>query len=220
MAVSMKSVHVVAALALCTACGLLPKGGIASKTVDQIGSMTGLKPAPAPAAPEIPADALAKGPGNVLIVTLMARDTVLVMTRAGTNNGVDTWRTDQGITLSFQDGILVASRGLNEDLMGADVTGVHDAVIAGKGLAQRRHAFLDSEDQIVTRDLACVITTVGDEDVLAATGPVPAIKILEACSGKVLSIKNTYWIDAVGGTILQSQQALAPGVGFVKVNSL
>ena len=130
-----------ALLALLAACGPMNSNGLGAGAAARVGAITGLRPEPAAQAPALPTAALAEGPGNVLMVTLLGRNAVAAMTRAGSNNGVETWRTAKGVTLSFRDGILVASRGLGGDLMGANVDGVLAAILRGTGTAQRRHAF-------------------------------------------------------------------------------
>lgn len=207
-----------ALLGLTAACGPMNKGGLGTDALERLGAMTGLRPAAPEAPPAVPTEALAAGPGNVLLVTLVARNAVSAMTRVGHNNRVDTWRTAKGVTLSFRDDILVASRGLNEDLMGADVDGLRDAIRAGSGTTQRQHAFLDSEDQIKTRTLNCTITTEGPDTITTAAGAVETTKVVEICNSSALVFRNNYWLD--GGDIVQSLQAVAPSVGYIKVNPL
>lgn len=208
-----------AALVFCTSCSTI--GDLGSKALTTVGKLSGLNPAPAaPATPAIPTDALAQRPGNVLMVTLLGRNAVAAMTRVGSNNGVETWRTAKGVTLSFRDGLLIGSRGLNEDMMGADLIGVQDALATGTGSTQRKHAFLDSEDQIIFDEATCEVSTVGPEDIVTAAGPTPTIKIDEVCKGTLMLFTNSYWFDELGGEMLQSQQVLARGVGFIKVNKL
>mgnify|MGYP003897263681 CR=1 FL=1 len=123
----------VALLGLLAACGPMNSNGLGAGAAARVAAITGLRPEPAAQAPALPTAALAEGPGNVLMVTLLGRNAVAAMTRAGSNNSVETWRTAKGVTLSFRDGILVASRGLGGDLMGANVDGVLAAILRGTG---------------------------------------------------------------------------------------
>ena len=208
----------VALLGLLAACGPMNSNGLGAGAAARVGAITGLRPAPTEPAPALPTAALAEGPGNVLMVTLLGRNAVAAMTRAGSNNGVDTWRTAKGVTLSFRDGILVASRGLGGDLMGANVDGVLAAILRGTGTAQRRHAFLDSEDQIQTSDLTCTFTTDAPEVIAIATGTVEATKVTEVCESPVFVFTNQYWLSDT--EIVQSRQAVSVSVGYIRVNIL
>ena len=207
-----------ALLGLLAACGPMNDNGLGAGAAARVGAITGLRPAPAEPAPALPTAALAEGPGNVLMVTLLGRNAVAAMTRAGSNNGVETWRTAKGVTLSFRDGILVASRGLGGDLMGANVDGVLAAILRGTGTAQRRHAFLDSEDQIQTSDLTCTFTTEAPEVIAIATGTVKATKVTEVCESPVFVFTNQYWLSDT--EIVQSRQAVSVSVGYIRVNIL
>ena len=207
-----------ALLGLLAACGPMNDNGLGAGAAARVGAITGLRPAPAEPAPALPTAALAEGPGNVLMVTLLGRNAVAAMTRAGSNNGVETWRTAKGVTLSFRDGILVASRGLGGDLMGANVDGVLAAILRGTGTAQRRHAFLDSEDQIQTSDLTCTFTTEAPEVIEIATGTVEATKVTEVCESPVFVFANQYWLSDT--EIVQSRQAVSVSVGYIRVNIL
>ena len=208
----------IALLGFLSACGPMNNNGLGANTAARLGAITGLRTAPAAPPSALPTAALAAGPGNVLMVTLLGRDAVAAMTRVGTNNGVDTWRTAKGVTLSFQDGILVASRGLGEDLMGADVAGVRAAILRGTGTAQRQHSFLGGEDQIQTRDLTCTFTTNAPETITIATGAVTAGKVTEVCESSALVFTNLYWLN--DNEIVQSRQAVAFSVGYIRVNIL
>lgn len=210
----------ITALVLTTGCGALGKDGLGASALNRLGTLTGLKKAPPKAPPPVPTEALAKGPGHVLMVTLIGRNAVAPLTRVARNGDTDTWRTAKGVTLSLKGDLLVASRGLNEDLMGADIDGVREVIGSGEGVAKRIHSYLDSEDQIRTRDLTCIITTAGPEEITTLAGKVETVKVLENCTSTALVFKNTYWLDEIGGNIVQSRQALAPTVGYIQVNPL
>ena len=82
----------------------------------------------------------------------------------------------------------------------------------------RTHSFLDSEDQISARKMTCVMTAEGMETITTINGVQETQKLSETCTGPALIFTNTYWLD--DGAILQSLQALAPRVGYIKVNPL
>ena len=120
--------------------------------------------------------------------------------------------------MSFESGILVGTRGLGNDLMGADISGVRATLNAGGGTVTRRHSFLSSEDQIFTRDMTCTITREGSETLQTLRGPRDTVKFVEDCQGRLLVFKNSYWI--AGGEILRSRQAVSGTEGFIQVDTL
>jgi len=56
------------------------------------------------------------------------------------------------------------------------------------------------------------------ETITTINGAQETQKLSETCTGPALIFTNTYWLD--DGAILQSLQALAPRVGYIKVNPL
>jgi hypothetical protein len=203
------------ALLALAACGSMSSGGLSSEASSRLaGLATGRK---MPAASPVAAPDLSNAkPGDILIVTLLGRGLTATLTRQGANNGKETWVSPGGVAMTFQQGILVASRGLSEDMMGADVSEVMPALLAGSGTIHRMQSYLDSEDQIQTRDLTCTITRVGTETIPTVTGPLTAAKLTEACQSDALAFTNSYWLS--GGEIMQSRQVLSPSVGFIQVN--
>lgn len=201
-----------------TACGPLYENNLGIRLLEAGQKMTGLGPEPAPAAPAIPPEVANAAPGDVLLVKIIARNAVAPMTKAAQNGNAITWISPGKVTMAFEDGILVGTRGLGDDLMGVDPIGVRAALNAGGGTATRRQSFLTSEDQIATRDLACTITKVGGETLQTIAGPQPTTKFEEDCKGPALEFKNSYWLS--GGTIIRSRQAVSAGIGFIQADQL
>lgn len=200
------------------ACGPLYESNLGSKLAEAGQQMTGIGADPKPAVPVIAPEVANAAPGDVLLVKIIARDAVAPMTKVGQNGDAVTWISPGKVTMTFEDGILVATRGLGDDLMGADPVGVRAALDAGGGTATRRQSFLSSEDQIFTREMTCTIARQGPETVQTISGPRDAVKFFEDCKGPLLEFRNTYWM--AGGGILRSRQAVSAGEGFIQVDQL
>ena len=83
---------------------------------------------------------------------------------------------------------------------------------------QSAHTYLNSEDTIQTRDLACTYMTQAPETITIASGVFEATKVEEVCESSSLRFTKSYWLD--GNTIVQSTQAVALGSGYIRVNTL
>ena len=217
---TLRKTCLIGALALSAACGPMNEGNLASSLVqDKLAPLVGLAPPPKPpAAPAV--DVANAAPGEVLLVKIVSRNAVAPMTRLIENGKTVTWVSPGQVSMTFDDGILIATRGLNEDLMGAEIAGVRAAIAAGGGSANRIHSFLDSEDQIQLRQMTCTITSDGLDKIADLSGTREAHKYTEDCRGSAFSFANSYWLDTPGGKIVQSRQAVAPTVGFIQVNPL
>lgn len=201
-----------------TACGPLYKSNLGSRLAETAQTVTGLGADPAPAVPVIPPAVATAAPGEVLLVKIIARDAVAPLTKVGENGRTITWISPGKVTMAFEDGILVGTRGLGDDLMGADPIGVRAALNAGGGTATRRQSFLSSEDQIFTREMTCTITRDAAETLQTLAGPRDTVKFIEDCKGPLLEFKNSYWM--AGGAIIRSRQAVSAGEGFIQVDPL
>ncbi len=210
----------IAGLCLLTACGPMNNGAFGADLIKgRLSKLTGTAPAAQPAPAPVP-DLANAAPGDILLVTIMSRNAVAPLTKIAQNGDTVTWVSPGQVSMTLKDGILIATRGLNEDLMGADVTRVRSALAARGGSANRTHSYLDSEDQIILRKVSCIITEDGADTIAAATGAREAVKYTEACTSPEFVFSNIYWLDTPGGTIVQSRQAVAPMTGFLQINPL
>ena len=205
--------------ALVSACGPLNDGGVGQQFAEMVQSRVAAARGTAPAAPALPPEIANAQPGEVLLVSLLARDAVAPMVRFGQNGDTITWISPGKVSLSFTNGLLVSTRGLGNDLMGVTLSGVSAAIRAGGGAAKRQHSYLDGEDNIVTAELDCTIASVGTEEVMLANGPRALRKMTESCRGRRLAFENSYWVDDAG-VILRSRQAISPAEGFMQVDQL
>ncbi len=213
----MKYTSIGLCLALVSACGPLNEnrgGGLLAAASE----LTGIGGTDDAAPPAISPEVANAQPGDLLLVTITGRGAVAAMTKAQVNGHTTTWVSPGNVTMTFTDGILVGTRGLNEDLMGVDAPQTRAAIAAGGGSVTRRHSFLDSEDQIQTRAMTCTVTRIGPEQIDTLEGPRTGVKFEEACTGPALVLTNKYWVDQ--GRIIRSNQAVSAGVGFIQVDQL
>ncbi|EAQ03081.1 hypothetical protein OB2597_13093 [Pseudooceanicola batsensis HTCC2597] len=130
-----------------------------------------------------------------------------ILTMFAQNGEVRTYMTPDQISFSLRRGILIASRGLGNDLMSADVSGVLARIRAGSGRAVRVHTYLDGEDQLVDHRFDCAYSR-------AETG-----EVLERCEGPTASFTNRYTLNRAGG-IAVSVQWISPGLQSYLIEDL
>ena len=205
-------------LFLTAGCGPLYEDSLGSTLLGAAQSAAGVGETPTPAVPALSPAVANAAPGDVLLVKIIARNAVAPLTKVAENGGAITWISPGDVTMSFEDGILVGTRGLNDDLMGVDPVGVRAALAAGGGTAYRLQSFLTSEDQIITRELTCDVVQIGPEDIQIIGGARTTTKFEEDCKGPALEFKNSYWL--ADGQIIRSRQAVSAGVGFIQADQL
>lgn len=151
---------------------------------------------------------------EILFVSLRRQGALIPMTKATKVGEVETWVSSGGATISLENGVLVASRGLGFDLSGVDPIGTVAAIKAGGGTSDRTHGFLNTLDQIDTFAMSCEVSEVGPEEVELPRGPDTLTKFEESCRGQRLVFKNEFWANE-DGDIVRSLQMLSPQLGFV-----
>ena len=204
-------------IAALTACGPLNDGNVGKGALAAIQQMVSGPAAPAaPPAPPLSREQADANPGQFLLVTAYGGASVVSMVPVSQTGNRTTWISADNVTVTVQDGILVATRGLPRDLMAARVDGVRAALSAGGGSAQRVHETLDDLDQISTELLQCSIVFDAAETVTILQKAIPTRRFKETCQGQRTAFSNTYWI-ASGNRLVKTSQAVAPETGFLLI---
>ena len=154
--------------------------------------------------------ALEKDGQPILLVSVKRLKFIGLMAPYGENGNVRTWATEQYVSVSTRDGILVASRGFGPDLMSASAPSLAQ-IAAGRGTFHRRYYYLDGADQTQFYDYDCSLAKRGGETITILGKPYMASRITESCSGPAGSFTNDYLFDA-SQKLRQSSQFLVPGV--------
>ena len=131
-----------------------------------------------------------------------------LLTSSGQNGTVTTWQSADRVSVSCDAGILVATRGLGEDLMSADVAGTR-AFLQGHGAAEwsRLHSYLDGDYRTLWRGFRCTGRLAPDRDSRLR-------QRIEACYGPAGRFTNRYWQDA-RGVVVRSRQWVGPTLGYL-----
>lgn len=207
-----------AALALLTvsACGEQSDSLLLSQATEfLVGTNTS---APVRRQASVPEEELLGNPGKYLRVNVRASGLWDTMVAAGQNGARTTWLGASGISVTVEDGIVVATRGLPRDLMGADASQTVQAINSGGGNSVRVHDFLTDQDQITQYRLDCTISMKGAEMVSRLGQNIPAIRFEELCRGDGLTLTNVYWMDA-SRKIVRSLQAVSPDAGYLQIDA-
>ncbi|SDE69521.1 YjbF family lipoprotein [Limimaricola pyoseonensis] len=198
-------------------------GGLAQATAGQLASLLrgeGPRSASGAVAAEgVSAEAIAAEPAAYL--GLEARRLGLAeVARKVTDNGArETFATSGGITAAFDDGMLVATRGMIFDLLAADASQTRRALRQGGGTARRVHESLDGLDRVARSEFACEITPEGTETIDLGLRKVATRSFVERCEGSGLAFENAYWIDNAG-EIVRSRQFVGQTVAYLRASRL
>lgn len=135
------------------------------------------------------------------------------------NARTETWESQNGFSVSYQDDIMIATRGLGEDLLAGSVSGIREAIRAGGGEGRRVHDSIGDLNQIVQESFECTVTAVDAEEINLGLRRVETRKYAETCLSDRLQFTNNYWIDS-SGVMVTSLQFVSEAVGYVRRSSL
>lgn len=155
----------------------------------------------------------------LLLVNVESRNAHAILSPVGENRGIITWATADGVSLSFNHGILVATRGLGPDLMATNISNVLSALRSASRTTFRIHDYLDGEDQIRQRKFRCTYHSKGRETLNIYDLAIATNHIVETCDSVGLSMVNDYWVSG-RGRIWQSRQWVGTGLGYAFIQQL
>lgn len=148
----------------------------------------------------------------VMRVQIVSRQADAQLSRVAVSRGVETWLAVDDISLSFQQGVLVATRGLGFDLMGADATATLRAM-AGQGdpVYRRQMRYLTGDHQSSYLMAGCSMAFVGPDVVDGRSFE----RFDEKCQARQHVFTNIFWRNA-SGAIVQSRQWVSPEIGYLR----
>lgn len=155
-----------------------------------------------------------------LEVGFPSRDLSGVMLLEAERQGIQTWLTADGATITLQQGFLTSTKGFGAGMAGSDVAQTADLVLnLLDGQAKRFHSFLNGNDEIELHAYLCEIRRIGRETVILRGNPVATTKMQEQCKGVSDRFSNIYWLQSDTGEIVQSSQWTGAFLGnlFTKV---
>lgn len=134
------------------------------------------------------------------------------------NRGKATYVTTDLVSVTVEDGLLIATRSLGSDLMAADIDDIR-LVLRSGGSALRVHDYLNGLNQIERYSYQCDVTIIGPETIEIFERSYRTTQVQEDCVSPDTSFTNIYWIGA-GGTIWQSRQWVSPVIGYAEILKL
>ena len=151
------------------------------------------------------------GAASQMQVRIPARGADTRVTLVARNDDVETWLAVDNISVSFRQGVLVATRGLGHDLMGAGAETTLDA-LAGQGdeIYRRQMRYLTGDHRTTYLNAGCSMASVGAE----TFGALRLQRHEESCQARDHLFTNIFWTDGTG-RIVRSQQWVSPEVGFL-----
>ena len=161
-------------------------------------------------------------PGRpMLLADIEAIEAVATLVKMAGNKTVETWQTGDQVSLSLDQGLVTATRGLGEDLMSADNSGTK-MMLAGHLEDQyyvKLHSYLDGEYQTAFRSFQCRRSDLRQETIEIFERRHTTTRIEEECVTPGYEITNVYW-RGTDGFLWKTQQWLSPSLKYLVTEQL
>jgi hypothetical protein len=182
------------------------------------GRLADLMPGRSPETAAADAGAVVASGQRTLVALVEATKAGGTLAPFGANGTHETWRSGDGVGLTFDRGVLFATRGLGADLYTAETAPVLSAWPDGSYARTVRH--LDGENRVVATRLDCRLDDQGMTEVAVGGQPMALRHAAETCrTPGGASLRNDYWRDA-RGTMRQSRQWVSRALGHVTLQQL
>lgn len=160
-------------------------------------------------------------PGPLLFAHLENTNAYASLNLWADNDGVHTFVTADGVSLSLKDGIVLATRGLGADLISADISASDQAVKArGAKDYQRIMRWLDVQDRTLTAEFTCEMISVGAESITILGSDISTYHLQEKCRSDQMEFSNDYWVGRSKPVIWESRQWLGDVAGYIEIQLL
>lgn len=177
------------------------------------------KPAPAatPDPEKLAAAAKASFAGPIILAQIEKSGLLTVLGEYGRNGDTRTYATPNQQTLVLRHGLLIATRGLGNDLMSSESAAAAGLITRRQaGTAARVYRYLDGEGIERPLPMQCSLSLGPAKSFDFSGSRYDTVQIDEACRSDAVNIENSYWVTA-DGTIALSRQWIGPALGHVTI---
>lgn len=131
------------------------------------------------------------------------------------------WRTEDGAQVVLRDGVLIATRGLGNDMESADAAATVEAVRSQTPASGPHTLYVRTGDNsIAAINLACNTGRLGVEAIAMGDRASDAVHLQAVCTGSSYMIRNDYWVDPAESTVRKSRQWAGPELGYMRTRLL
>ena len=130
-----------------------------------------------------------------------------------------TWLGADGATITFDRGVLKASRGMGDDVMGGTSSMPSWENTTEKNFYSRRVGFLSGNNQIQSVEFRCKIKKGIKEVIIVWDVPFNVTRYEETCDSSNIEVNNVYFLDQ-NKIVRKSIQYHSPTIGYIMTERL
>ncbi|MBT8154493.1 YjbF family lipoprotein [Epibacterium ulvae] len=130
------------------------------------------------------------------------------------------WVTEDQVSVTLRDGILIATRGLRGDLLSASTLAQSGGPQGPEGRGARLFDLRFGDHESKTLEMACTVADLGAEPLEIVEITYATHHLQETCEGANGRIVNDFWVDSRTGRVWQSRQWAGPLNGYIRIRQL
>ena len=129
----------------------------------------------------------------------------------------ETWLGADGATISLENGIIKATRGMRRDVMGSQSSMPPWSEIKNSSNYSRQIFYLGGDNQIQSNIFSCTVKTTNKRStIIIFDVPFETHEFIETCTNNAEKLKNSYFIDQKK-IVRKSLQYHGPALGYLTI---
>ncbi|MDC3107618.1 YjbF family lipoprotein [Paracoccaceae bacterium] len=158
---------------------------------------------------------------NQPIILLSSLDGKLAATLValGNNDNKLTWVSSDGISVSFSNGILIATRGYSHDLMESRHNDLNILFKSPSRTRSKTYRYLDGENEYNEFNFSCTVTAKPNTTSFFLDLELQTTKFIEKCESRNISHVNEYYVLPETNIVLKSKQWISEANGYIIIHN-
>ena len=154
----------------------------------------------------------------ILLSSLDGKNTAILVILGNYQNKL-TWVSSDGISISFKDGILIATRGYSQDLIEAQHEDLDKLFTQNILNRFKTYRFLNGKNRYEEMKFSCSLKSEQSRDSKILNVPLKTTKFIESCQADDTRHTNEYYVLPNTNIVIKSKQWISKANGYVIIHN-
>ncbi len=152
----------------------------------------------------------------ILLSSLDGQNTASLVALGSYENKL-TWVSADGISVSFLNGVLIATRGYSEDLIESQQNDINNLFTRNTNTRSKKYRYIDGENQYRELSFYCSVVAEADIPAVFLDITLETTKFTENCQSGAIKHSNEYYVLPNSNIILKSKQWISEANGSILI---
>ena len=163
---------------------------------------------------------LSKFKQPIILISSIDHKNQATLVALGNNEEKLTWVSADGISLTFDHGVLIATRGYSQDLLSLKYKNPKNMFLSNKLAYTKIHRYLNSENRYKDIVFQCKGKKILAKTIQILDYTLPVDSFIEECKSEKHSYKNEYALLAGTTIVIISKQWISPLNGYFQTYNM